>query len=180
MSTVEPIRNKDEIRKVEKILARQSQRNLILFTLGINSGLRISDILALNVGDVKRKAYIRLIEKKTGKTKKIPINSKLKPMFEQFTYKRDYDEPLFVTAFQNRMNRVAAYSIIKDACDLAGIEAHIGTHTMRKTFGYHHYKKFRDLALLQKIFNHSNPQITLRYIGIEQDQIENSYANFIL
>lgn len=101
-------------------------------------------------------------------------------MFEQFTYKRDYDEPLFLTSFQNRMNRVAAYSIIKEACVLAGIEAHIGTHTMRKTFGYHHYKKFRDLALLQKIFNHSNPQITLRYIGIEQDQIENSYSNFIL
>lgn len=70
MSTVEPIKDKDEIKKVEKILARQSQRNLILFTLGINSGLRISDILALNVGDVKRKAYINLIEKKTGKPKK--------------------------------------------------------------------------------------------------------------
>ncbi len=51
---------------------------------------------------------------------------------------------------------------------------------MRKTFGYHHYKKFRDLALLQKIFNHSNPQVTLRYIGIEQDQIEDSYTNFVL
>lgn len=180
MSTVEPIRNKDEIKKVEKILAKQSQRNLMLFTLGINSGLRISDLLALNVGDVKRKSYIRLIEKKTGKTKKIPINSKLKPMFEKFTYKRDYDEPLFLTAFQNRLNRVAAYCIIKDACVLAGIEAQVGTHTMRKTFGYHHYKKFRDLAMLQKIFNHSNPQVTLRYIGIEQDQIENSYSNFIL
>lgn len=52
MTTVEPIRNKDEIKKVEKILAHQSQRDLVLFTLGINSGLRISDILALNVGDV--------------------------------------------------------------------------------------------------------------------------------
>lgn len=85
-----------------------------------------------------------------------------------------------LTAFNNRLNRIAAYTIIKDACASAGIEAHIGTHTMRKTFGYHHYKKFRDLALLQKIFNHSNPQVTLRYIGIEQDQIEDSYTNFVL
>lgn len=180
MTTVEPIRNKDEIKKVEKILAHQSQRDLVLFTLGINSGLRISDILALNVGDVRMKTYIQLVEKKTGKTKKIPINAKLKPMFDTFTSKRDYDEPLFLTAFNNRLNRIAAYTIIKDACASAGIEAHIGTHTMRKTLGYHHYKKFRDLALLQKIFNHSNPQVTLRYIGIEQDQIEDSYTNFVL
>lgn len=180
MTTVEPIRNKDEIKKVEKILAHQSQRDLVLFTLGINSGLRISDILALNVGDVRMKTYIQLVEKKTGKTKKIPINAKLKPMFDTFTSKRDYDEPLFLTAFNNRLNRIAAYTIIKDACASAGIEAHIGTHTMRKTFGYHYYKKFRDLALLQKIFNHSNPQVTLRYIGIEQDQIEDSYTNFVL
>ena len=180
MTTVEPIRNKDEIKKVEKILAHQSQRDLVLFTLGINSGLRISDILALNVGDVRMKTYIQLVEKKTGKTKKIPINAKLKPMFDTFTRKRDSDEPLFLTAFNNRLNRISAYTIIKDACASAGIEAHIGTHTMRKTFGYHHYKKFRDLALLQKIFNHSNPQVTLRYIGIEQDQIEDSYTNFVL
>lgn len=177
MTTVEPIRNKDEIKKVEKILAHQSQRDLVLFTLGINSGLRISDILALNVGDVRMKTYIQLVEKKTGKTKKIPINAKLKPMFDTFTRKRDSDEPLFLTAFNNRLNRIAAYTIIKDACASAGIEAHIGTHTMRKTFGYHHYKKFRDLALLQKIFNHSNPQVTLRYIGIEQDQIEDSFKH---
>ena len=78
MSIVEPIRNKKEIKKVEEFLATQSQRNLLLFTLGINSGLRISDMLALNVGDVRKKAYIQLVEKKTGKSKKIPINSKLK------------------------------------------------------------------------------------------------------
>lgn len=55
MSIVEPIRNKKEIKKVEEFLATQSQRNLLLFTLGINSGLRISDMLALNVGDVRKK-----------------------------------------------------------------------------------------------------------------------------
>lgn len=59
MTTVEPIRNKDEIKKVEKILAHQSQRDLVLFTLGINSGLRISDILALNVGDVSISSLLK-------------------------------------------------------------------------------------------------------------------------
>ncbi|MBO8430908.1 site-specific integrase, partial [Spirochaetes bacterium] len=56
----------------------------------------------------------------------------------------------------------------------------IGTHSMRKSFGYHHYKQFKDVAMLQMIFNHSSPQITLRYIGINQDQIDNSYRQFEL
>lgn len=179
MTTVEPIRNKKDIEKVEKILA-QNQRNLLLFTIGTNCGLRVSDILALNVGDVRGKSYIQIVEKKTGKFKKFPINSKLKPMFENFTKGKKSDEPLFKTIFQNRLERFAAYHIIRDACEQAGLEEKVGTHTMRKTFGYHHYKKFKDVAMLQKIFNHSNPQITLRYIGIEQDQIDESYTNFIL
>ena len=61
-----------------------------------------------------------------------------------------------------------------------GLNINVGTHTMRKTFGYHHYQKFKDVAILQKIFNHSSPQVTLRYIGIEQDQIDESYTNFVL
>lgn len=180
MSTVEPIRNLKDIRNVENILAKKNQRNLLLFTMGINSGLRISDILALNVGDVKNKNYIQIKEKKTKKFKKFPINAKLKPMINDFTKAKQDDEPLFKTIFQNRMERVGAYYIIKNACEMAKIDAKVGTHTMRKTFGYHHYKKFKDIAMLQKIFNHSSPVITLRYIGIEQEQIDESYTNFIL
>lgn len=180
MTTVEPIRNKSSIRKVEKVLANQSLRNLLLFTIGTNCGLRISDILALNVGDVKNKNYIRIIEKKTGKFKKFPINSKLKPMFKEYTRSKSPDEPLFLTIFKNRLDRSAAYRIISSACEKAGLEEHIGTHTLRKTFGYHHYKQFKDVVMLQKIFNHFSPQITLRYIGIEQEQIDASYKNFIL
>ncbi len=180
MTVVEPIRNKKDIKKVEKVLASQSERNLLLFAIGINCGLRVSDILALNVGDVKGQDYIRLIEKKTGKFRKIPVNLKLKPMFERYTKGKTFDEPLFKTIFKNRLQRFAAYYIIRRACKEAGLCEKIGTHSMRKTFGYHHYKKFKDVAMLQKIFNHSSPQITLRYIGIEQEEIEESYANFIL
>lgn len=180
MTTVEPIRNVEDIRKVEKFLANKSKRDLIFFTIGTNCGLRISDILRLNVGDVKGKTHIQIIEKKTGKLKKIPINSKLKPMLENYTKGKRSDEPLFVTIFGNRLERVAAYNIVKEACKKAKLEEKVGTHTLRKTFGYHHYKKNMDIALLQKIFNHSTPQITLRYIGIDQDQIDESYENFIL
>ena len=67
MTTVEPIRSKKDIEKVEKLLAKQSKRDLLLFNIGTNCGLRISDILRLNVGDVRNKAYIQIVEKKTGK-----------------------------------------------------------------------------------------------------------------
>ena len=180
MGTVEPIRSKKDIRIVEKILAKKSFRNLVLFTLGTNCGLRISDMLKLNVGDVKDKNYIQIIEKKTGKFKKFPINAKLKPMLDKLTYGRKNDEPLFLSVWGHRLDRVTSYSIIKDACKEAKLECLIGTHTMRKTFGYHHYQQFKDVVLLQKIFNYSSPSITLRYIGIEQDQIDASYNNFVL
>ena len=54
----------------------------------------------------------------------------------------------------------------------------IGTHTMRKSFGYHHYQQFKDVALLQAILNHSSPSITMDYIGVNQDNIDISYRNF--
>lgn len=179
MTTVEPIRNVEDIKKIERILSK-NKRNLLFFTMGTNCGLRISDILGLNVKDVKGKSYIQIVEKKTGKFKKFPINAKLKPMLEEYTKGKKLNEPLFTTKFKNRLERVAAYKIINAACEEAGLEERVGTHTLRKTFGYHHYQKFKDVVMLQKIFNHYSPEITLRYIGIEQAQIDESYTNFIL
>lgn len=134
----------------------------------------------LDVKDVKNKSYIDIVEKKTGKNKRFPINAKLKPMLDCFTNGRDITEPLFESVFHNRLERTQCYRIINNACKEVGIDYKVGTHTLRKTFGYHHYQKFKDVAILQKIFNHSSPQITLRYIGIDQDIIDESYNNFIL
>ncbi|MBR1617326.1 tyrosine-type recombinase/integrase [bacterium] len=178
MSAVEPIKDKKSIAKIEKDLLKTNYRNYALFCLGINSGLRISDILNLNVEDVKDKNFIQITEQKTGKFKKFPLNSKIKKIIQIMTKNRTQQEPLFKTKYNKRMNRFAAYEIIKNAC--SKLEINAGTHTLRKTFGYHHYKKFKDIVLLQKIFNHSNSATTLRYIGIEQDEINFSYMNFIL
>jgi integrase len=179
MKVVEPIRNKKDLATVEAILAR-NKRDLLLFVLGTNSGLRVSDILGLNICDVHDKTHIEIIEKKTNKHKKIPLNSKLKPLIAKFITGRNDNEPLFLTRFGNRLDRVQAYRIINQACHEARLTYKIGTHTMRKSFGYHHYQKFRDIVILQKIFNHSSPGITLRYIGIEQDALDESYINFVL
>ena len=166
MAIVQPIRKKEDIEKIEKLLKEQNEQNLLLFTLGINCGLRISDILNLNVKDVKAKSYINITEQKTGKFKRIPINSKLKIMFEKYVKERKEDTPLFTNSQNGRLNRFSAYHIIKNACKEAGVEEKVGTHTLRKTFGYHHYKKFKDIAMLQKIFNHSSANVTLKYIGL--------------
>lgn len=180
MNIVEPIKDKNKLKKIEEILSKENWRNLLLFTIGINTGLRVSDILALNVKDVKHKDYVSIMEKKTGKRKSFPLNMKVRNIVESVTYRKKLSEPLFTTSHKKRMDRINAYRIINSACRKAGIDTCIGTHTLRKTFGYHHYKKFKDIAILQKIFNHSSPQITLRYIGVEQDEIDKSYMSFTL
>ena len=78
------------------------------------------------------------------------------------------------------IQRNQAYKILNEAARTVGIQESIGTHSMRKTFGYHAYKSGIDIALLQKIFNHSCPSVTLRYIGITQDSIDDVYLNLNL
>ena len=168
------------IKLIEKILLKQNYRDLLLFTFGINSGLRISDILNLNIQDVRKKEYISIKEIKTGKFKKFPINIKLKSMLVNYTKNKMDKEPLFKSKYNNRLDRITAYRIINKVCKDANIEINAGTHTLRKTFGYHHYKRFKDIAMLQKIFNHSTPETTLRYIGIEQEEINKTYIKFVL
>lgn len=180
MTTVEPIKNKKDVKKVERYLQKQSDRDRLLFVFGTNSGLRISDIVALNVGDVRGKNYVQIVEKKTGKYKKFPLNDKLKKLIAEFIKGKRDKEPLFKSLWGRRYNRITAYYMIRDACKKVGLEERIGTHSMRKTFGYHHYKKHKNLALLQKIFNHSSEAITRGYIGLDQEEIDMSYKNFIL
>lgn len=70
-----------------------------------------------------------------------------------------------------------AYKILKKAANEIGL-VDIGTHTMRKTFGYHFYQKTKDIVLLQKIFNHSSPDVTKRYIGMDQDMMDKGIDGF--
>lgn len=169
MEFVQPLRSKEEIKDMKAELRAQSERNYILFMIGINAGLRVSDILALKVRDV-RGDHIKLIEMKTEKVKRIAINNSLKKALKHYIRDKQNNEYLIKSRVgKNKpISRSMAYKIIKAAAENCGIND-IGTHTMRKTFGYHAYQKEKDVAALQKIFNHSHPEITLRYIGIEQD-----------
>jgi len=184
---VEPIKRKKDIEAIEKYLEQSSKRNRLIFVFGCNTGLRVSDVLSLNISDVKYKNYVEIKEKKTGKYKKFPLNKKLRKLIEDYLktirdkdYSFEKDEPLFVGKKHFRLNRSQVYRFLNEACNTLNLPINAGTHTMRKTFGYHHYKQFKDLALLQTILNHSSPAITLRYIGITQEEIDISYKNFEL
>lgn len=178
MNFVEPIREGKKVDDIANFLRAQSERNYIMFILGIYSGLRISDILSLKVKDVKNRDYINIREKKTGKQKNFQINSFLKKELKKYCEGKDNNEYLIKSRQGKKpLSRAMAYKIIREAGEEFGI-MNLGTHSMRKTFGYHFYQQYKDVIVLQKIFNHSDPSITLHYIGIEQAAINTKIKNF--
>lgn len=177
MEYVEPIRNKEKLRAMSLYLKGKKERDYVLFIMGINSALRISDLLLLRVDDVKRKTRISIREKKTGKVKDFPLNSACKHVLKSYVKDMPDGSPLFPSAKGGAISRIQAYRILNAAARAVGIEGKIGTHTLRKTFAYWAYQENHDILLLQKILNHSMPDITMRYIGITQDDIDTVYKN---
>lgn len=182
MKYVQPIRDKNKIEEIKTYLKENGSRDLLLFTMGINTGLRISDLLKLKVVDVKGKSHVEIKEQKTGKIKRFPLLGNLQSMIDEYIKGKLDNDYLFKSrnGSNKPITRVMAYMIINDACRKAQITDNVGTHTLRKTFGYHHYQTFHDVAILQYLLNHSSPSITLRYIGITQDNIENTLRQFEL
>lgn len=178
MNFVQPIRDPECIREIKKYLKEKNERDYMLFVTGINSGLRISDILKLRVQDVK-KPYFNIVEQKTNKTKRIAMTPSLQRELKEYIQDKEDHEFLFKSreGINKPIGRSMAYKILRDAAEHVKLE-NIGTHTLRKTFGYHFYKKYKDPALLQEIFNHSSEDITLRYIGINQDMMDDAIRNF--
>ena len=168
-SLVQPIRDRELIDKMKNELLKGGYRNYLLFVLGINTGLRISDIITLKVKDVKYD-NVTITEKKTKKIKRFVLNEAVRKALDEYTSGMNEDEYLFHSQKGGHISRVQSYRILNEAAKKLGIPE-VGTHTCRKTFGYFHYQKYKDVALLQKLFNHSAPSVTLQYIGIEQDMM---------
>ena len=179
MNFVEPIRDAQVVQRVEEYLKSTNKRNYIMFIIGVYTGLRISDVLKLRVKDVKHRSNISIREIKTGKQKMFEMNPRLKKELAVYCQDKNQNDYLVVSRKGNNkpITRVRAYMILRDIADLFCLE-NIGCHTMRKTFGYHHYLQYKDVLILQKIFNHSHPTITMRYIGMEQETINKSIKNF--
>lgn len=173
MQVVQPIRDQEKIYQLQEVLIRQSHRDWLLFTIGINSGLHLSDLLMLKVGDLKGKNRVTITEEKTGKEKYFLIHNKLREsIFEYVKYMED-DAYVFPSQRTGKpIKRIRVYRILNEAAKQVGLND-IGTHTLRKTYGYHYYQKTKNISVLRDLFNHSAPSVTLRYIGVTA---ENSFS----
>ena len=192
--TVQPIKSKKKIQAMIRFLRdKGNKRDPLLFLFGINTGLRIQDILNLKVRnlfdeDGELKEYLDLFEGKTMKRntrrlKQIKLNSVIRP--ELYNYVKYYElEPNDWIFFSLRtpsipLDRINAYLMLKSAAKAVGIRK-FGTHSMRKTLAYNIYNKDKDIALVMRMLNHQNPQHTLRYIGVEQQNIDEAYETYAI
>jgi integrase len=196
MNTAQPIRKYEDLINLKEYYKSQNPnvRNELLITIGLNTALRISDILTLkweDVYDFERKKYrshIIIYEQKTGKESHIYINEHIRDSLENYKkYLREHKHQvrrkryLFSHANKNvPISRVQAFRIIKEAAKYSHIPGVICCHSLRKTFGYHAWRQGTSPALLMNIYNHSSYQVTRRYLGIEQDDRDKIFERILL
>lgn len=172
---VEPIKDVEKIREMKRLLRKQSQRDLLLFVLGINTGIRVSDLLSLKVEDVLKdgsfKEFLYIYEPKHQKEKAYYLNTSVNKELRAYLADHEFKNTDYL--FKSKKNqlpitRQQAYRIINHAAKEVGIPGKIGTHTLRKTFGYHAYRKGIAISIIKEIYGHHTPNETLRYLGIEK------------
>lgn len=184
MYEVEPIRSKLKVMAIKAFLKDRSARDYLLFCLGINTALRVSDLLKLRVKDVvdgagQVKKVLRIREGKTGKERRIEVNEQVRsPLLWYFKHSRPLEvEDYLFTAKRsgNPISRIRVHQIIVQAAIAVGLmkegERGYGCHSMRKTYGYMKRKAGFPIELIQARLGHSTPSITRRYIGISADEV---------
>lgn len=171
---VQPLRTPEELDRMKWALHRYtSPRDVYMFTFGVNTGLRISDILPLKVKDVRNQSHVPVIQKKNSKYRSVKI-SHFKHITDDYIQDMNDNDFLFPSRRGNsHISTTQAYRVLVKAAEMVDMDF-VGTHSMRKAFGYHHYKRNKDTAALQEIFSHSSPDITKRYIGITQEELDDT------
>lgn len=148
---------------------KNNDRDLLFFLLAINTGLKINEILDLNISDIKGKDNL-IVKQCVSKIKKrIPLNDEIKELVSKLAEKRKGKEPLFISIHNKRLSRNHVYEIFKSTCEELGLDDDISIASLRKTFGYHYYQEYRDLAYLQWLFNQATIISTMKYIDINED-----------
>lgn len=192
MGKTQPLKELEQINELKDYFyARGEIRNYALIVIGLNTSLRISDILALKWQDVYNfhtgayRQHLSVCEKKTQKNNIVAINhsiievldllkeveTELQPTTFLFTSRKGENKPI---------TRNHAFVIIKNASRTLGFEDNISCHSLRKTFGYQAWKQGVQPALLMSIYNHSSYEITKRYLGITQDERDQVFMNITL
>jgi integrase len=182
--TVDPIRDEKNVVAISKML-RDNPRNYLLFVMGVNNGLRAGDLLKLKVKDLRYLKFgetLTIKEGKTGKENVLAINKtvykalkhyfeSVKPLDDDFVFKSRKGE-------NNPLTIQAVNFYIKTWTDAINLRGNYGAHTLRKTWGYLQRTKYGvGFELICKRFNHTNPAVTMRYLGIEDKEVNGILMN---
>jgi len=184
MNYVEPIRDRKKIAQIKNLLRGQRRyRDLLLFVVGINSALRISDLLRLRIGqlldekgEIKSRFWIK--EQKRGKRHEVAINQSIKEVLIE--YLKEYphvpdngDNHLFFNPTTHQpIKRGQAWKFISKICAEVSLQGNYGTHSLRKTWGFHARMQGVDLALIMHKLNHESIAYTKRYLGITDEELQ--------
>jgi integrase len=188
MDFVEPIRDRKKITQIKNFLiGAERQRDLLLFVVGINTALRISDLLQLRIGDFadtdgdyQERFSIR--EAKRDKRNEVVINASIREALDKYLerysgIKRNPAHYVFFSTKQGDHNyskpltRFQAWRLITEMCSAVGLSGNYGTHTLRKTWGYQARQSGVPLELIMAKLNHANIAMTKRYLGITDDEL---------
>ena len=181
---VEAIRDPKKIQMIKKLLA-DSPRNSALFTLGINTNLRASDLIRLTAGQVRHLKpgdELVLKERKTGKPRRITLNKSAVGAIQALLSSQalgDHD-PLFRSQRGEALTVGSVHRLVKSWCRDIGLKGNFGSHSLRKTFGYHARLAGIDVPTLMTLFNHSSQRQTLAYLGVQPEELKDAYMKLEL
>ena len=181
--TVEPIRRLKDVRAIKKILS-DKPRDLLLFTIGINNGLRAGDLLQIKFYQVKNLQVgdsISIIENKTGKRNVLVINKPSYDVLQNFlavTNKQD-DDYLFTGRKGNSPITIPSLNrLIKAWTSAINLKGRYGTHTLRKTWGYLQRTEFGvPIEKITQRYLHASPAVTMNYLGLQTQEVEDILIN---
>ncbi|MGO9018888.1 MAG: tyrosine-type recombinase/integrase [Syntrophobacteraceae bacterium] len=183
--TVEPIRSPKDIDGIKRLL-QGSPRDLLLFIMAINNGLRTGDLLKLKVWQVrnlKPGQCISIKEGKTGKQNVLMVNKSIHRALQGYLEAVKPGDDNFLFAGRSGRTPITIQRVnqmIKSWTRAINLKGNYGAHTLRKTFGYMQRKRFGiGFEILAKRFNHSSPSITMRYLGIQPDEVNGILLNEI-
>jgi integrase len=178
---VDPIKSTKHIQTIKKLLA-DKPLDYALFTVGINTNLRASDLLRIKVGqvrDLKPNDEIAINEKKTKKPRRITLNRACISAIQGLLASREYqDEDYLFTGQRGRLTVPTLGQKVKSWCGAINLKGNFASHSLRKTWGYHQRVSFgTDLPRLMVCFNHSTQKQTLDYLCIQPQEIRDVYEN---
>lgn len=183
-TAAEPIKDRAIIEGIKTALnTKKNRKYYALFCTGINTALRISDILKLRVSDVQS-GYVHTKETKTGKNKQFPINDALNAVLTNYIkeYNLKDDDYLF---FSNRKDGIRsikyidqsqAYRKLGEVIESLYSNIHFSTHVLRKTCAFWLYQSTKDITLVMHALNQSSVSVTMRYIGLTQQNVDAAFG----